>query len=266
MTEAIPEQSNPDIPNKNGQPATSNEKRRRNILIGLVLLLLLFCIGIYFFFTSKAFRSGAIQDNGETPTPIKQNYSTANHTYVNEKYNFTFQYPDDVYYEKKPINQYQLADYGRTVIITEVIYNSDGTTTILPVEYKLYDASTSDKEHLSDWWKRTHKTDFGNFKVPDGYDTIRNTAPFIGCIKSFDQSWQLPPALEVLPKGALETEAQEAAELPGVTEEPIDPTRVIYLYYDFGKPFVLRFEEPFGGGCGGQHTYKVLTTIKKLHE
>jgi hypothetical protein len=85
-------------------------------------------------------------------------------------------------------------------------------------------------------------------------------------VKAYNKDWQLPPSLDVLPKGVLESAEQEASELPGATEEPIDHRRVVYLYYDFGKPFILRYEVPYGGGCGARDAHIVLTSIKKLSD
>jgi hypothetical protein len=261
----------PPVPHHDpAQPAEhSPKKKKRFILFGGLLLVLLAAGLLALQMIPPPALSPTPPTIGDTevstaPVDTQQEHALPQHVYVNKKYNFTFRYRENEYYNGILSNDFHLDEFGKTILITENVYNSDSTTTTIPIEYKIIDASPEDKKNLLAWWKKTHKTDFGGHKVPDEYDTSVNTAAFVGCIRSFQKGWQLPPTLEVLAKGAIETDAMEAAESPEATEEPIDPTRIMYMYFDFGKPFIMRFEEPNNGGCGAKDTHLPIASLKRL--
>ncbi len=265
-----PTETTPPLPQDPAQPAEQPPKKQKRLLILGGLILILFGAGLLALQTMKPAASSPTPPSvGDTevstaPVDTQQEHALPQHVYVNKKYNFSFRYRENEYYNGILSNDFHLDEFGKNIIITENVYNSDGTTTTIPVEYKIIDASAADKNDLLGWWKKTHTTDFGGYKVPDNYDTSVNTAAFVGCIRSFQKDWQLPPSLEVLANGSIETEEEEAAEPPGATEEPIDPTRIMYMYFDFGKPFILRFKEPNDGGCGAKDSHLPIASLKRL--
>ncbi|HUW21364.1 MAG TPA: hypothetical protein VMW41_01720 [Candidatus Bathyarchaeia archaeon] len=235
----------------------------------------LYVFGAIFFMAVGALGYGYLQDNRvntttsttnlitqisspqqEQPTLITKptlSLTTSNQrVYKNEKYNFKFNYPQDRYFKGELSSSFRLEERDSQIIIINTTHRSDSSTEDFPNVYTIYDANTTDKNNLVDWWQKNMKTEIGGHKIPGDYNTALDVIPFDGCIEEFyEDNWQWPPSLEVTLK--------EGVEEPGAY------IGSIYFYYDFGKPFILNFTEESTGACGNKDSYLVFTSISRLH-
>ncbi len=152
-------------------------------------------------------------------------------TYKNNKYNFQFDYINEVIYSE---THYQYKIEEKDNVIKEIAVSLDRFGNINSEttghEYIMYDVNESDGQDLKKWWSENIKTEIYNKKVPGDYQ-VETTA--------VDELCAVNPYLKEKPKAISVYYPKEL----GVT------TSSTYYYFNFGKPFILHFSESSSGGC-----------------
>jgi hypothetical protein len=188
-------------------------------------------------------------------SPGYQGASFINATYTNEKYNFKFEYLSKEYIGGQLDSTYTLQQINdNQFIITESDYDGNGKISNTESStYTVYDANTTDKDNLVSWWGNNIKTDIGSYTVPDDYTTQLNITPFSGCMTGAGISWQMPPLLDVRIKDSVLT-------------QPTDFSDSVYMYYDYGKPFIIHTIPADGGGACDENpeNYLFYTSLSML--
>jgi len=108
-------------------------------------------------------------------------------------------------------------------------------------EYTIIPVNTENFISSKDYWEKYIKS---KDIVPtyNNFDIYENRLPYAGCFG--DINWELPPSLNII-------------EIPDI---PDQPNQQMFLYYDFGKPFLLYHEEN-QGACG----WELAPYIKSLN-
>ena len=148
----------------------------------------------------------------------------------NNKYNFSMRIPDGDETITQSGNRIEVKDKEGEIIRV----------------FTIFDANTKDSSNMSNWWANNIYSEIGGYTIPNDYDTEQNdTHPLLLNRNGFQV-----PTLEVTPKAT-------------TSSVPIYETSY-YLYYDFGKPFIINYTEETSEDAIPQSASWPIITISPL--
>lgn len=235
-----------------------NQRGLSSILVLLgILFVTLVSIGTIYFgnFSNKPNLDSNIVSIKQMIKPsLKEDF--LQRVYKNQKYGFKFLYTEDALVDGKLSDKYEVEDNTNKIVLKEYIKSKQGDYGIYSMVYTIYDAKVEDKNNLAQWWKDNVKKEVavdGIISTNQSFDSNlkENQLNFQNCILQKDPTWKAPPSLQVTQK--------RLEDLNTIVEYS-----VFYLYYDFGKPFIIRFEQNNPSLCKGHQAVETLTSIDSL--
>lgn len=147
--------------------------------------------------------------------------------YINQKFNFKLDYESAFISGGKPFTKGWVEEKNNQV--TYVVQRVEESDIVISETFTFYEVNESDKNNISTWWTNNIKTEVDGGIVPSDYDINTDLSELV-CEGL--ESWKAaPPGIIV----SLNGQAIERTKLIG------PETYSVYLYYNFGKPFIVNF-------------------------
>ena len=230
-------------------------KKKKLLLVFVIILIIVLGVGGYIVYnilnTTVSIQQMPEQEEVQESTSTPVITEDTEQVYQNSQYNFQFTYPDVRYGSNGKRSEFEITEDNNTLVLIEHIYKPEVEVPTNEVRgtYTLYPVSAAVGADMEAWWRANIETDIGLQSVPGNYLVNDSTEPlFFECILESNPFWTSPPTLEI-------------TENEGTAANPSSYEGSIYMFYDFGVPFILHFVENSAGTCS---TYPILATMSSL--